>query len=187
MEHQIERSKAVLMRELSQQVKLRSQFPRSVFGQQLADIAKVIRMDLAIPAFKVSLGSFDTHKGQKIKHHRLLKQLADGILALREELQYSGHWPNVMIMTYSEFGRRAAQNGSGGTDHGTAASHFVIGGRVKGGHYGEYPSLSHLVDRDVVHTTDFRALYQSVVRQWWQQPYYTLKPGLPDLPLVHLS
>lgn len=178
-------SKALLMRGLAKEVKLNKEFPKHTFGKQMADIAKVIRMDLQIPAFKIALGSFDTHKSQKGKHQQLLKQLADGMLALRAELMASGHWPNVLMMTYSEFGRRAAQNGSGGSDHGTAASHFLLGGRVRGGHFGEYPSLSELVDRDVIYNTDFRSVYQSVVRQWWGQSQFTLSTGLDDLSLIH--
>ncbi|NQZ33554.1 MAG: DUF1501 domain-containing protein [Oceanospirillaceae bacterium] len=179
-------SKALLMRGLAKEVKLKTEFPKNPFGRQMADIAKVICMDLQIPAFKIALGSFDTHKSQKGKHQQLLKQLADGMLALRAELIASGHWNDVLMMTYSEFGRRAAQNGSGGSDHGTAASHFLLGGRVRGGHFGAYPSLSELVDRDVMYSTDFRAVYQSVVRQWWGQPQFSLSSGLDDLKLIHV-
>ncbi|EPJ44982.1 MAG: hypothetical protein OFPII_30660 [Osedax symbiont Rs1] len=178
-------SKAQLMQGLSRQVPLATAFPKTKFARQMADVAKVIRMDLNIPAFKVAIGSFDTHRAQKNKHRQLLKQLADGMLALRSELIQSGHWPNVLMMTYSEFGRRAAQNGSGGSDHGTAASHFLMGGRVKGGHFGSYPSLSELVDRDVLYQLDFRSVYQSVIRQWWQQPEYTIAAGLEQLDLIH--
>ena len=177
--------KELMMQGLSRDIKLKSQFPRGVFGQQMADVAKVIRMDLHIPAFKVAIGSFDTHKGQKNKHSQLLQQVADGMLALRSELTASGHWPNVLMMTYSEFGRRAAQNGSGGSDHGTAASHFLMGGRVKGGHYGDYPAFDDLQDRDVIYNVDFRSMYQSVVQQWWLQPGFELVSGLESLDIIH--
>ena len=183
----IEASKALLMQGLTKKINIKTQFPKTKFSRQLADVAKVIRMDLQIPAFKVAIGSFDTHVGQKNKHQKLLKDLADGMLALREELQLSGHWPNVLMMTYSEFGRRAAQNNSGGSDHGTAASHFLMSGRVKGGHYGSYPDLSALVNRDVTFNTDFKALYQSVVRQWWEQPNFTIAAGLAPLDILHRS
>jgi len=107
------------------------------------------------------------------------------MLALRTELTASGHWPNVLMMTYSEFGRRAAQNGSGGSDHGTAASHFLMGGRVKGGHYGDYPAFDDLQDRDVIYNVDFRSMYQSVVQQWWLQPGFELVSGLESLDIIH--
>jgi len=181
----IQDSKAVLMRGLSKQIKLKQDFPKTNFGKQMADIARVIRMDLQVPAFKIAIGSFDTHKGQKGKHQQLLKQLADGMMALRAELVQSGQWSNVLMMTYSEFGRRAGQNGSGGCDHGTAATHFLMGGRVRGGHIGEYPSFEHLENKDVVYNVDFRSLYQSVVREWWQQEKFILSPNLAPLNIIH--
>ncbi|MCJ8338794.1 MAG: DUF1501 domain-containing protein [Pseudomonadales bacterium] len=185
LKQNISDSKELMMQGLSRNIKLKTKFPKSIFGQQMADVAKVIRMDLQIPAFKVAIGSFDTHKGQKNVHRRLLQQVADGMLALRSELQTSGHWPNVLMMTYSEFGRRAAQNGSGGCDHGTAASHFLMGGRVKGGHYGDYPAFDDLQNRDVIYNVDFRSMYQSVVQQWWQQPGFELASGLESLDIIH--
>jgi len=181
----IQDSKAVLMRGLSKQIKLKQDFPKTNFGKQMADIARVVRMDLQVPAFKIAIGSFDTHKGQKGKHQQLLKQLADGMMALRAELVQSGQWSNVLMMTYSEFGRRAGQNGSGGCDHGTAATHFLMGGRVRGGHIGEYPSFEHLENKDVVYNVDFRSLYQSVVREWWQQKKFILSPNLAPLNIIH--
>ncbi|GGO79521.1 hypothetical protein GCM10011348_14000 [Marinobacterium nitratireducens] len=147
-----------------------SPYPASAFGRQLADAASVIRADLGVPVLKLSLGSFDTHRNQKQTHARLLRHLARGLAALRSELKTSGHWERVLVVTYSEFGRRASENGSGGTDHGTAATHFVLGGRVRGGHYGHHPSLVELADRDMQFTTDFRRLYQTVLTEWWQQP-----------------
>jgi uncharacterized protein (DUF1501 family) len=181
----IQASKAALMRGLSKEIKLKQDFPKTNFGKQMADIAKVIRMDLQVPAFKIAIGSFDTHKGQKGKHQQLLKKLADGMMALRAELVDSGQWSNVLMMTYSEFGRRAGQNGSGGCDHGTAATHFLMGGRVRGGHIGAYPSFEYLQNRDVVYNVDFRSLYQSIVRDWWQQDKFVIRPGLVPLDIIH--
>jgi uncharacterized protein (DUF1501 family) len=73
-------------------------------------------------------------------------------------------------MTYSEFGRRAAENGSAGTDHGTAAPHFLLGGKVRGGLYGQAPSLTRLVNDDLQFNVDYRRLYATVVRSWWGLP-----------------
>jgi len=181
----IQDSKAALMHGLSKEMKLKQDFPKTHFGKQMADIARVVRMDLQVPAFKIAIGSFDTHKGQKAKHQQLLKQLADGMMALRAELVDSGQWSNVLMMTYSEFGRRAGQNGSGGSDHGTAATHFLMGGRVRGGHIGSYPSFEYLENRDVVYNVDFRSLYQSIVRDWWQQDKFVISPGLAPLDIIH--
>ena len=70
-------------------------------------------------------------------------------------------------MAYSKFSRRAAENGSAGTDHGMAAPHFLLGGRVRGGLYGQQPSLTNLADGDVHHTVDYRSLYMTIARRWW--------------------
>ena len=142
-------------------------FKKSNFGRQLNIVSKLIDSDVNIPYYKLSLGSFDTHFNQNKKHAQLLKQLSEGISTLRQNLIKSGKWEDTLIMTYSEFGRRAGENASKGTDHGTAAAHFVIGGTVKGGIYGEQPALDALdKNGDLIHTTDFRSLYHSVSKEW---------------------
>jgi uncharacterized protein (DUF1501 family) len=118
-------------------------------------------------AIKVALGGFDTHANQVPVQERLLSILANGLATLRKNLIASGRWDDIVIMTYSEFGRRAKQNASGGTDHGTAAPHFVMGGEVKGGLHGVYPSLTDLQDGDLKHTIDFRNVYSTVARGCW--------------------
>ncbi|HYW83906.1 MAG TPA: DUF1501 domain-containing protein, partial [Spirochaetia bacterium] len=89
--------------------------------------------------------------------------------AFRSNLVQAGLWDRVAIMTYSEFGRRVEENASNGTDHGTAAPVFILGGRVKGGFYGTEPSLApaDLDQGDVKYTLDFRALYRTVVEEFW--------------------
>ena len=86
--------------------------------------------------FKVSIGSFDTHIDQFWKHRSLLRELSEGIFDFTQALKQMGLWDNTIIMTYSEFGRRANENGSRGTDHGMAAPHFLLGGSIKGGIFG---------------------------------------------------
>lgn len=137
--------------------------------RQLDLIAGLIHQDLGARIYKVELGSFDTHANQLQRHQALLQQLAEAVAHLQKTLDGSGLWENVLVMTYSEFGRRASENGSGGTDHGTAAPHFMFGGSVKGGIYGEAPCLGSLVNGDVMFTTDFRALYSTVSRNWFGQ------------------
>ncbi len=78
-----------------------------------------------------------------------------------------GLWERVLVMTYAEFGRRVAENGSLGTDHGTAAPHFLLGGRVRGGLYGEQPPLDDLRDGNLAHRLHFRSLYATAAREWW--------------------
>ena len=125
------------------------------------------RRGVPVVAVKVALGGFDTHANQVPTHERLLALLANGLATLRKNLIAAGRWDDVVVMTYSEFGRRAKQNASGGTDHGTAAPQFVMGGKVKGGLHGVYPSLADLQDGDLKHTIDFRNVYSTVARGCW--------------------
>ena len=76
-------------------------------------------------------------------------------------------WDNLTIMTYSEFGRRVAENNSGGTDHGTAAPQFLFGGKIKGGFYGTRPNLNNLDKNNLKHQIHFREIYASIARDWW--------------------
>ena len=93
----------------------------------------------------------------------LLGQLAEALAKFREASVTSGTWSNTTVVTYSEFGRRVAENGNKGTDHGTAASHFVLGGSVLGGIYGEMPSLVDLDTRgDLIFTQDYRGYYRTL-------------------------
>ena len=142
-------------------------FPRSPLGRRLETVARLIVGGLAVPAFKVSLVGFDTHAGQAGIHARLLRQLADGLAAFATAMKAHGLWDRVLVMTYAEFGRRVAENGSRGTDHGTAAPHFMLGGRVRGGFYGAQPPLADTQDGNLVHRLHFRSLYATAAREWW--------------------
>ena len=121
-----------------------------------------------VPVITLSLGSFDTHQNQLGTHAALMKQLAEGLVALQSSLTKLGAWDRTLVMTFSEFGRRARQNNSNGTDHGTAAPHFVMGGAVRGGLYGQPPDLTRLdAAQNTLYTTDFRQLYSTVAKDWW--------------------
>ena len=137
-------------------------------GQQMTHIASLIDAGVSAPVFKAHLSGFDTHENQSYRHRRLLTELADSITGLRQALIRIGEWENTLIMTYSEFGRRAYENDSDGTDHGTAAPHFLCGGKVAGGLYGDHPDLENLVDGDMQFTMDYRALYQAILGDWFQ-------------------
>ena len=141
------------------------EFPDTPFGQQCQLIAQYLKAGIRPPVWHLSLGSFDTHSNQLVAHANLLTQLQDGVTALRAELLAAGLWQDTLIASYSEFGRRVAENGSAGTDHGTAATHFVMGGGIKGGVYGEHPSLDELDNGDLIFTTDFKAYYQSLLNE----------------------
>jgi len=135
------------------------------FAKQLNTVAKLMLAGADIPVFKVTLGGFDTHANQPGKHQRLLATLGKALAAFRRAVRPSKRWGSTLVLTYSEFGRRAAENGSRGTDHGTAAPHFAMGGAVKGGHYGKTPSLTALSAGDLVHTVDFRQVYATVLKR----------------------
>lgn len=140
-----------------------------LLGRQLDLATRIIASKVPVVAIKVALGGFDTHANQAQTHERLLAFLAQSLATLRQNLIAADLWKDVVVMTYSEFGRRAKQNASGGTDHGTAAPHFVIGGGVKGGLHGVYPSLADLQDGDLRHTVDFRNVFATVAQGCWGQ------------------
>lgn len=142
-------------------------FPNNGFGNQLKIATQLIMAQAGVPVLKVSLGSFDTHVNQRGQHDNLLKQLGEGLAAFREAMIKTGHWNDVLVMTYSEFGRRANENASKGTDHGTAAPHLVMGGKAKGGFHGAQPRLDDLDAGDLKFSTDYRAVYATVARNWW--------------------
>jgi len=138
-----------------------------LLGRQLELATKVLTARVPVVAIKMALGGFDTHANQVQPHERLLGFLAAGLATLRRNLIAADLWNDVLVMTYSEFGRRARQNASGGTDHGTAAPLFAMGGGVKGGLHGAYPSLSDLSDGDLKHTVDFRSVFATVAYGCW--------------------
>ena len=160
------------------------EFPKTSLGQQLSQVARLIQIDAGVAAIKVSHGGFDTHVNQLGTHERLLTELAEALATFRAAAQQLGAWDRVMVMTYGEFGRRARENQSAGTDHGTAAPHFVLGGQVKGGLYGAAPSTTDLVNGDFRHTTDFRALYAAVTRSWWGLNDRVVGERFKPLPLL---
>ncbi len=142
----------------------------SDLANQLAHAANLINAGIDTPVIKVSHGGFDTHENQSYRHENLLRQFAEAVSGFRDELIASGEWENTLVMTYSEFGRRARENRSGGTDHGTAAPHFLIGGALNAGQYGASPDLGALLDDDLQFTMDYRALYGQVLSGWLNIP-----------------
>jgi len=137
------------------------------FGRQLDLATRIITAGVPVVAIKAALGGFDTHAGQAPVHETLLSVLATGLATFRRNMIAAGRWDDVVLMTYSEFGRRARQNASAGTDHGTSAPQFVMGGKVRGGLHGAQPSLADLQDGDLRHTVDFRDVYSTVADGCW--------------------
>jgi uncharacterized protein (DUF1501 family) len=142
---------------------------RTPLGRPLELAAQMIAGGLPLYAIRIRMGGFDTHVNQAGRHRRLLGIVDAGIGAFRRVMKQVGRWDDVLVVTYSEFGRRPKENGGGGTDHGTAAPQFVLGGRVKGGRYGRPPSLERLDGNgDLIHTTDFRRVYATIAEKWWK-------------------
>ena len=137
------------------------------FGRQLDLATRVLTARVPVVAIKTALGGFDTHANQTPVHERLLAFLATSLATLRRNLIAANLWSDVVVMTYSEFGRRAKQNASGGTDHGAAAPLLVMGGSVEGGLHGAHPSLSDLQDGDLRHVVDFRSVFATVAQGCW--------------------
>jgi uncharacterized protein (DUF1501 family) len=134
-------------------------------ANQLKLVAQVIAGNLGTRLFSVSMGGFDTHANQKPTQDKNLAQLGDALDAFMQDLANIHQQDNVVIMTFSEFGRRVKQNGSNGTDHGTAEPMFVIGNKVQGGLYGSYPSLSDLDNNgDLKFNADFRSVYAGMLK-----------------------
>lgn len=155
-----------LLQQAAASYKTPVQYPaNNGLANQLRMVAQVIAGNLGTRLFSVSMGGFDTHANQAATHATLLASFAEAVDAFMQDLAHLKKQDDVAIMTFSEFGRRARQNGSGGTDHGTAEPMFVIGSGVRGGLYGTYPSLGDLdANGDLKFTADFRSVYAGLVR-----------------------
>jgi uncharacterized protein (DUF1501 family) len=160
-------------------------YPTDPFSSQLRQAAAIITSGLNTRIVFVSIGSFDTHAGQRNQQDRLLGYMASGIKAFYADLASRGMSNKVLLMTFSEFGRRVAQNASNGTDHGTAAPLFMVGGKVKGGLYGQQPSLTDLDHGDLKFNTDFRSVYATVIQRWMgRDPSDVIAGTFEQLPVV---
>lgn len=156
------------IRSLADMVKTTGDYPASQLGNALKLVTKLIGGGLATRVFYVSQGGYDTHTNQAATHERLLKDLGDSLKAFVSDMKEQGNMERVMIMTFSEFGRRVAENASGGTDHGAAAPMFLLGSKVKAGLIGKAPSLApaDLFQGDVKFNVDFRSVYSTVLERW---------------------
>jgi uncharacterized protein (DUF1501 family) len=135
--------------------------------------------------YYTSQGGFDTHARQTNAHERLLGELNDALSAFANDLKQQGNFDRVLLITFSEFGRRVAENANGGTDHGAAAPMFVLGGAAKPGLFGKYPSLTDLDYGDLKFNTDFRSVYGTVLDHWLHAPsQIVLGRKFPGLPII---
>ncbi len=141
-------------------------YPKDPFAQNLRVVAELIAAGSPTRVYYVSLGGFDTHATQGGRHDRLLESLGKGLGAFVKDLKAKGLQDKVLVMTFSEFGRRVAENASLGTDHGTAAPMFVVGSAVAPGVHGTHPSLTDLDQGDLKFQIDFRSVYATILEQW---------------------
>jgi uncharacterized protein (DUF1501 family) len=141
-------------------------YPTTELARKLKLIAQLIDARFGTRIFYVSLDGFDTHANQAPMHAQLLSELGGAVKAFVDDIAHHGHLGDVLVMTFSEFGRRVKENGSRGTDHGAGSQMFLAGGKVKPGLIGKHPSLTDLDDGDLKHHTDFRQVYASVLESW---------------------
>jgi uncharacterized protein (DUF1501 family) len=128
----------------------------------------LMQNNVDIPIFKVAINKFDTHADQQNMHKDKLTELNNALAEFTQELKSNNLWDDALIMTYSEFGRRIKENGSKGTDHGEASCMFCMGGKVKGGIYGDTPDLSNHHDDNLVSKIDFREVYAALEKNWFK-------------------
>ena len=140
----------------------------NAFGGALQRVAALIAAGMPTRVYYVTYqgNSFDTHVQQADLHSRLLMYTADAVRAFMDDITRIGRDDDVAVMMFTEFGRRVEENGSLGTDHGTATPMFVVGKHVKGGFYGRPPSLTDLDDGNLKMTTDFRSVYATMIKEW---------------------
>jgi uncharacterized protein (DUF1501 family) len=144
-------------------------YPKTDLGNSFKTIASLIFSDINTKVYYVSLGSFDTHVGQEGQQKRLFTEMNDAIAAFVKDLKNNNRFQDVMLMTFSEFGRRVSQNASGGTDHGTANNMFLIsGGLQQKGVLNEMPDLSDLQEGDLKYKVDFKNVYATILNKWLQ-------------------
>ncbi len=156
------------IRAVANKVQNQSSYPQSQLANNLKLVARLIGGGLPTRIYYVSQGGYDTHTNQANTQQRLLSELGDSLKALVDDLKKQSNFERVMIMTFSEFGRRLKENANNGTDHGAAAPMFVMTPKVKAGFVGQFPSLASndLFNGDIRFTTDFRSVYASVLENW---------------------
>ncbi|MEP6673802.1 MAG: DUF1501 domain-containing protein [Ferruginibacter sp.] len=142
-------------------------YPNTELGKNLKTISSLILSDINTKVYYVSIGSFDTHVGQENTQKRLFTEMSDAIRAFTNDLKKNNRFEDVLMMTFSEFGRRLTQNASGGTDHGKGSNMFFIGGGLKQkGILNDMPDLVNLDEGDVKYKVDFKSVYATVLNKW---------------------
>ena len=160
-------------------------YPSNRLADSFNLVARLIGGGMPTRVYYLAQGGYDTHSNQNGAHERLMAELDSSLSAFCADLKAQGNFDRVLLMSFSEFGRRVQENASGGTDHGAAAPLFVVGGKVKPGIYGAPPSLTQLCDGDIIHNVDFRSVYATVLSKWLNAPVEpVLKQSFPLLSFV---
>ena len=145
-------------------------YPSGKLADSLNLVARLIAGGMPTRVYYVSQGGYDTHNAQEGAHAKLMTELGAALSAFTADLKAQGNFDRVLTMTFSEFGRRVAENASRGTDHGAAAPMFITGGKIKPGLHGKAPSLEKLHNGDLIHTVDFRQIYATILEKWLKAP-----------------
>lgn len=158
------------LREIGKNYQPKAPYPNTPLATRLKLAAQLIDAGIGARLFYVSLDGFDTHATQAPAHAALLTQMSGAVTAFFRDMHARGHGERVLVMTFSEFGRRAQENGSRGTDHGSGSQMFLVGGKVKAGVVGAHPSLTDLPLGNLAFHTDFRQVYAAVLDRWLGVP-----------------
>lgn len=160
-------SSADYLFERSKAKKSTADYPATNLGKRFQTIASLILADSDTTVYYLSHGSFDTHVNQNGQQQRLFQEMNDALAAFYKDMQQNGRWDEVLVVSFSEFGRRVAQNASGGTDHGAANQMFFMGGALKQkGLLNPLPDLNDLDQGDLKYNIDFRNVYASLLQNW---------------------
>jgi len=155
-------------------------------ARRLRLIGQLIKAGLTTALYYTHLDGFDTHSGQLPRHANLLSELGASLRAFLDDLEKSGESERVVVLVFSEFGRRLDENASGGTDHGTSAPVFLLGEPVQAGLHGPSPDLTSLVDGDPVHAIDFRRVYATLLDRWPEVAHQiSLGADFEPFPFLH--
>jgi uncharacterized protein (DUF1501 family) len=153
--------------EKSKSKKTSQEYPNSKLGKDFKTVASLIKSDINTQVYYLSIGSFDTHVNQNERQQKLFGEINDAVKSFVADMKANGLFNDILLMTFSEFGRRVAQNASKGTDHGTANQMFFIsGGLKKKGILNALPDLQNLKDGDLIYTEDFRKVYATILKNW---------------------
>lgn len=163
-----------------------AEYPNNEFANRLKMIGRLINSGVSTRVYYAALSGFDTHVNQPGQQDRLLKTYADAVDALVQDLDRQGNFEKVMILTFSEFGRRVSENASGGTDHGTANNIFLFGKKLKTqGFLNSTPDLNSLDEGDLIYQVDFRSVYATLLDGWMSaDSSHVLKEKFPLLDFV---